>query len=54
MRSIQRVALFLALAVLTAMPSVMADFETGWNYFKSAKYLEAASEFQALVDESPD
>jgi tetratricopeptide (TPR) repeat protein len=40
----------LALAGATAA----ADLQTGLSYFKSGKYLEAAGEFQALVDASPD
>lgn len=43
-------ALVLAVAVLPAM----ADFETAMSHLKSGNYLEAAGEFQALVDESPD
>ena len=43
-------ALVLAVAVLPAM----ADFETAMSHLKSGNYLEAAGEFQVLVDESPD
>jgi tetratricopeptide (TPR) repeat protein len=43
-------AIVLALAVLPAA----ADFETGMSQLKAGKYLEAAAEFQAVVDEHPD
>jgi tetratricopeptide (TPR) repeat protein len=43
-------ALVLAVAVLPAL----ADFETAMSHLKSGNYLEAAAEFQALVDENPD
>jgi tetratricopeptide (TPR) repeat protein len=43
-------AIVLALAALP----IAADFETGISYYKSGKYLEAAGQFQALVDENPD
>ena len=43
-----------AALVLVAPLSARADFETGMNYFKSGKYVEAAAEFQALVDSSPE
>ena len=41
------------LLALAALPAV-ADFEAGLSYYKSGKYLEAAGEFQALVDENPE
>ena len=44
-------ALGVALAVL---PAAQADFQVGMEHLKSAKYLEAAGEFQALVDANPD
>jgi len=41
--------------VLATVPGVaLADFEAGLNYFKSGKYVEAAAEFQALVEQSPE
>jgi|GEM_PF-2862156 len=43
--------LILALAVA---PAAMADQEQALTYFKGGKYLEAAGEFQALIDEHPD
>lgn len=39
--------------LLAALPA-WADFETAMSYLKAGKYHEAAAEFQALVDESPD
>ena len=42
----------LVLAILAGLP-VRADMEQGMSYFQSGKYLEAAAEFQALVDQSP-
>ena len=45
------IAVALALAML---PVARADFETGMSYLRSAKYLEAASQFQTLVDENPE
>lgn len=43
-----------ALCLLFAGSGVQAGFDEGMNYFKAGKYLEAAAEFQELVDESPD
>jgi len=43
----------LILAIVFA-PGVRADQEQALNYFKAGKYLEAAGEFQALIDEHPD
>jgi tetratricopeptide (TPR) repeat protein len=43
-------ALVLTLAVLPAA----ADFDTAMSHLRSGKYLEAAGEFQALVDENPE
>lgn len=42
-------------AVLTALAAApaLADFDQAMNYFKGGKYVEAAAEFQALVDSSP-
>jgi tetratricopeptide (TPR) repeat protein len=39
--------------VLAAIPAA-ADFQSANNLYKSGKYMEAAAEFQALVDEHPD
>jgi len=47
----------LALAALLVLPMASvarADFEEAMNYFKSGKYVEAAAEFQTLVDNSPN
>ena len=47
----------LALAALLVLPTASvarADFEQAMNYFKSGKYVEAAAEFQTLVDNSPN
>ena len=45
----------IALAVvLTTLPVAYADFDQAMSYYKSGKFLEAASEFQAMVDEHPD
>lgn len=47
----------LALVTILAIPMVSvvrADFEQAMNYFKSGKYVEAAAEFQTLVDNSPN
>lgn len=48
-------AAFLAAAVsLTGIAMAQEEaFQNGMNYFKSGKYVEAAAEFQALVDEAP-
>ena len=43
--------LILALAIA---PAAMADQEQALTYFKGGKYLEAAGEFQAIIDEHPD
>ncbi len=39
--------------VLMATPTIQAGFDEGMNHFKAGKYLEAAAEFQTVVDESP-
>jgi tetratricopeptide (TPR) repeat protein len=46
----------LALATLLAVlaPAAWADYQAGMDYFKSGKYVEAAAEFQAIVDQSPE
>jgi len=43
-----------ALLAIVAAPAVRADFDQAMNYFKGGKYVEAAAEFQALVDSSPN
>jgi superkiller protein 3 len=43
-----------AILVLLAASVAEADFEQAMNYFKSGKYVEAAAEFQTLVDNSPN
>lgn len=49
-------AVLLVLASLLAVSgsTVFAGFEEGMNYFKSGKYVEAAAEFQAIVEASPE
>jgi tetratricopeptide (TPR) repeat protein len=49
-RSLGVAVVVLAVAVLPAA----ADFETGMSHLRSGKYLEAAGQFQALVDENPE
>jgi len=47
----------LALAALLVLPTASvarADFEQAMNYYKAGKYVEAAAEFQTLVDNSPN
>jgi tetratricopeptide (TPR) repeat protein len=47
---------FSLVAVLSLAGVAMAQeeaYQNGMNYFKSGKYVEAAAEFQALVDEAP-
>jgi len=41
------------LLVLAAAPVALADYEQAMSYFKAGKYVEAAAEFQSLVDQSP-
>ncbi len=49
-----RWTLSLALVAVVAVPAALADYQTGMSYFKAGKYVEAAAEFQQLVDESPN
>ncbi len=42
------------LAALIAVAPARADFDRAVGYFKGAKYVEAAAEFQSLVDRQPD
>ncbi len=44
----------IAAALLFAATAAHADLDTAMNQFKAGKYLEAAAEFQALVDASPN
>ena len=44
----------ITLGLLLATLPAAADFETGLSHFKAGKYMEAAAEFQKLVDENPD
>jgi tetratricopeptide (TPR) repeat protein len=44
----------MGLLLLFAVSVVSADYEQARNYFKSGKYVEAAAEFQTLVDNSPN
>ncbi len=48
-------AIFLAASVCLAGVAMAQEeaYQNGMNYFKSGKYVEAAAEFQALVDEAP-
>ncbi len=46
-------ASLVAVAIVLAGPAALADLDQGMTYFKSGKYMEAAAEFQALVDTSP-
>jgi superkiller protein 3 len=49
-----RILVLLTILSLPAVSVVRADFEQAMNYFKSGKYVEAAAEFQTLVDNSPN
>jgi len=52
-----KIARHAAVAALVATLAVLpaaADFDTAMNHYKSGKYMEAAAEFQAMVDESPE
>jgi tetratricopeptide (TPR) repeat protein len=48
-------AIFLAIAICLAGVAMAQEesYQNGMNYFKAGKYVEAAAEFQALVDEAP-
>jgi tetratricopeptide (TPR) repeat protein len=41
------------LLIFVAAPAGAADFETAMNNFKAGKYVDAAAQFQELVDQSP-
>jgi tetratricopeptide (TPR) repeat protein len=50
-----KASLFMLLILLLAVaPGARADQDQALTYFKAGKYLEAAGEFQALIDEHPD
>jgi tetratricopeptide (TPR) repeat protein len=54
---ISRLKGFVVLLVvgLVAQGAVLAgDYEAGMNYFKAGKYVEAAAEFQAIVEAAPE
>jgi len=42
-----------AMLIFVAAPAGAADFETAMNNFKAGKYVEAAAQFQELVDQTP-
>jgi tetratricopeptide (TPR) repeat protein len=44
----------MGLLLLLTVGSAGADYDQALNYFKSGKYVEAAAEFQTLVDNSPN
>jgi len=48
------VLVVLASLLVVSGTVVVAGFEEGMNYFKSGKYVEAAAEFQAIVEASPE
>ena len=54
MRVTRRFAVIATALALALLPVARADFETGMSYYKSGKYLEAAGQFQTLVDENPE
>ena len=49
-----RILVLLTILALPAASVVKADFEQAMNYFNTGKYVEAAAEFQTLVDNSPN
>ncbi len=49
-----RIGLVITALLFAAMPAAMADFDAAMGHFKAGKFLEAASEFQTLVDQSPE
>ncbi len=50
----RKYVVLLATFALLAVSAAQADYDAGLNYFKQGKYVEAAQEFQALVDQSPE
>jgi tetratricopeptide (TPR) repeat protein len=50
----KRGAALMGLLLLFSLSVAVADYEQALNYFKSGKYVEAAAEFQTLVDDSPN
>ena len=55
MRATNRLVALIAIALvgLAAPATLAAELDTAMNNFKSGKYLEAAAEFQSMVDQSP-
>ncbi len=47
-------AALVAAVLLFAVPVAHADYEQGMAYFKQGKYVEAASEFQAVLENAPE
>ena len=52
-KAIVAVSLVAVLGLAGAAMAQEEAYQNGMNYFKSGKYVEAAAEFQALVDEAP-
>ncbi len=46
--------LLIVLAIAAVATAAHAGYQEGLDYYKSGKYVEAAAEFQALVDQSPE
>jgi tetratricopeptide (TPR) repeat protein len=49
-----RILTLTLIVALLAVTAVQADLDQAMNYFKAGKYMEAASEFQAMVDAAPN
>lgn len=52
--TLNRGTLLMAALVLVAAPVASAGFEEAMNLYKQGKFLDAAKEFQGLIDEHPD
>ena len=50
----QAAALLPIFGLVMASSVVLADYDSGMEFFKAGKYAEAAAEFQFIVEESPD
>jgi tetratricopeptide (TPR) repeat protein len=50
----QTAALLPVFCLVIASSMVLADYDSGMEFFKAGKYAEAAAEFQVIVEESPD
>lgn len=50
----RHIAALVAVLALAAAPLALADLQTGMDLFKAKKYVEAAAQFQGLVDQSPN